>query len=246
MIAEGPTKDLRSGMEFLERTAGRDTVTDAEMREMRSLRDHWTADEFFGGHPSVRQYPENMGARVDLDPGLGSKGAYSETYNTIAVAPADLPSIRSTALHELQHATQGREGFARGGSPVTAKMAIEDQRKAIYEELRELNKKTSKAALVLSKFSSRYGVPKPGNEVEFAAARAEYERLLERKRSIFEKLKEHSSGLNDPYEAYRRLAGETEARNVQKRRDYTADYRRMLAPWKTQDYPDEEQILLGL
>src|SRR5690606_19036550 len=44
-------------------------------------------------------------------------------------------------------------------------------------------------------------------------------------------------------EVYKRLAGEVEARNVQTRRNMTAAERRATPPWKTQDIPDEQQII---
>ena len=43
--------------------------------------------------------------------------------------------------------------------------------------------------------------------------------------------------------AYRYLAGETEARNVELRRDFTPEERRARPPWTTQDVPDEQQIV---
>jgi predicted GNAT family acetyltransferase len=42
---------------------------------------------------------------------------------------------------------------------------------------------------------------------------------------------------------YTRLAGETEARNVQNRRDFTPEQRRARPPWETQDVPDDQQIV---
>lgn len=48
-----------------------------------------------------------------------------------------------------------------------------------------------------------------------------------------------SKGAND----YRQLAGEVEARNVQARRNWDAKRRRDMAPWRTQDVPDERQIV---
>jgi hypothetical protein len=45
------------------------------------------------------------------------------------------------------------------------------------------------------------------------------------------------------FKAYRRTAGETEARNVQTRMDMTAAERRAKAPWTTQDVPDDQQIV---
>ncbi len=50
--------------------------------------------------------------------------------------------------------------------------------------------------------------------------------------------------VDDAYEAYRRVAGEVEARNVQSRMNMTAAQRRTTPPWSTQDVPDEHQILL--
>jgi hypothetical protein len=45
------------------------------------------------------------------------------------------------------------------------------------------------------------------------------------------------------FKAYKRLAGETEARNVQTRRDFTPAERRARRPWETQDVPDDQQIV---
>jgi hypothetical protein len=46
-----------------------------------------------------------------------------------------------------------------------------------------------------------------------------------------------------PYDSYKRLAGETEARNVQTRMNLTADDRAMLPPRLTEDVPRDEQIV---
>jgi hypothetical protein len=45
------------------------------------------------------------------------------------------------------------------------------------------------------------------------------------------------------YAGYSRLAGEAEARNVETRRYMTLEERRATPPWKTQDVPDEQQIV---
>ena len=46
-----------------------------------------------------------------------------------------------------------------------------------------------------------------------------------------------------PNDAYKRLAGETEARNVEARMKMTPDQRRASPPWQTQDVPDDQQII---
>jgi hypothetical protein len=45
------------------------------------------------------------------------------------------------------------------------------------------------------------------------------------------------------FEDYQRIPGEVEARNVQARMNMTPEERRKLAPWLTQDVPDEMQII---
>lgn len=56
---------------------------------------------------------------------------------------------------------------------------------------------------------------------------------------LFDKRKPWES----PWDAYRRVAGEVEARNVQRRQDFTPIERRAIPPWETQDVPDIDQIL---
>ena len=46
-----------------------------------------------------------------------------------------------------------------------------------------------------------------------------------------------------PEEAYRHAAGEVESRNVQSRRDMPLEKLRSTAPWKTEEYPKERQII---
>lgn len=45
------------------------------------------------------------------------------------------------------------------------------------------------------------------------------------------------------FRKYRRTAGETEARNVEARKDFTPEQRRARRPWETQDVPDDQQIV---
>jgi hypothetical protein len=69
-------------------------------------------------HPELwGAYSENVPQiKKQYQGGLGPvAGSYSSTDNIISISPENaLP--KSTTLHELQHAIQQREGFARGGS----------------------------------------------------------------------------------------------------------------------------------
>ena len=61
-------------------------------------------------------------------------------------------------------------------------------------------------------------------------------REIEERAAGFDKLS------SEPYEAYRRVSGEVEARNVQGRADLSGLYRKGKAPFETQEFPFSEQI----
>lgn len=48
----------------------------------------------------------------------------------------------------------------------------------------------------------------------------------------------------EPFDMYHRLAGEVEARNIQKRMDMPLEARQAQPPWQTQDVPSREQLVL--
>jgi len=51
------------------------------------------------------------------------------------------------------------------------------------------------------------------------------------------------NAVDDPFDVYRRSAGEVEARNAALRLNMTPEQRRATPPWLTQDVPDEQQIV---
>lgn len=77
----------------------------------------------YTNHPQLFEaYPDSKHIKIDtekvyeIDPFGGAKGAYSHDENMLYMQPRGDEGY-STAIHELQHAVQAREGFARGGSP---------------------------------------------------------------------------------------------------------------------------------
>ncbi len=106
---------VTANIEDAKRYLGKDTVTDADISAMQKLRDNWTVPEFIKHQGLLDSYPNIKNTKVELDASMGSSGAYSDLYDTIGVSPDT--NHRSTMLHELQHAIQGKEGYAQGGSP---------------------------------------------------------------------------------------------------------------------------------
>lgn len=148
--------------------------------------------------------------------GDGVQGAYDSAAGSITInAPAKAADARSTMLHELQHAVQQREGFAKGGSPGD-RLEISSQ-----TELEKINKELQK--LARQEFKLGYRTPET--------------------QSKFLELKQKQIDLQiPPYEAYKRLAGEAEARAVQQRMNLTPDQRRATFPLDSYDVPIDQLI----
>jgi len=144
---------------------------------------------------------------------------------------------RSTMLHELQHAVQMREGFARGAHPDEYASGA-----MFHERARGLQGELSKALTGGLTASPReilqnvkYADPAEISEI---AAKHGF-------RSVDEALAflKQQDEMRTPMSQYKRTAGEVEARNVQSRMNMTPDQRRATPPWETMDVPLEQQIV---
>lgn len=129
----------------------------------------------------------------------------------------NMKQARSTMLHELQHAVQQREGFAPGSSPEAMKVLTQ-----VGEDAR-----------LLAQLGSGFEFKKATGRDPHPAARTLVAQMTPEELAQIER---------DPYNAYRRVAGEVEARNVQTRRDFDAT-QRTKPPWATEDVPREKQLI---
>jgi DNA-binding CsgD family transcriptional regulator len=166
---------------------------------------------------------------------------------------------RSIALHEYQHGIQAREGFAKGGSPSDDTLAA-DLSAARYDDLvKKSNAIMAQPNVVAAqkrfnelkaKWQNRSDIPADivdelksiqnmPEKKELARLRADANKLLNDSQTWGSKL----YSKEDLFDGYKRLAGETESRNVQTRRDFTPEQRRARRPWETQDVPDDQQIV---
>jgi hypothetical protein len=153
-----------------------------------------------------------------------SSGEQRKKYGELISAPITTgeKDFRSLALHELQHAIQRREGFARGGSPAAmgqyqteynrAKAAFDEAAKTLTDK--NVDDVAKSNAMQVMNF---YG-PK------------------------LRRLKE----LSDPQEAYRRLAGEAEARATQTRINMNEEQRRATFPLESFDVKLEDLIVRSI
>jgi hypothetical protein len=182
-----------------------------KQRKNNSLNFIGKAQEFVD-HPELFQaYPElaNYAFR-ELEPthkkftapenvyGFYSPGRQSITVNT------DAPFKRSTALHELQHAIQEIEGWQGGSSPQEMAARLADRNIA----------KTREADLLQSIQNMQKTLPPSANNLILTEGQK-----LKNIQDFLNKTKQ-LEGETDPYDAYRKVSGEEEARMIQARRDY--------------------------
>ncbi|MCF6783714.1 LPD23 domain-containing protein [Stutzerimonas stutzeri] len=166
-------------------------------------------------------------------------------------------SALGALLHEVQHAIQKVEGFARGGS--TSEFAAEE---LVSEELRNIN---HQIAQLLGANPETASVYRTYNQLRIRAndeawpepltgtiAALEVELLeLPGGSELFD-LETERFGLQfidkvaAPFEKYQRLAGEVEARNVQTRLGFDAEQRKQQSPFNTEDIaPDQINVRLN-
>lgn len=178
-------------------------------------------------HPEQRKsYPDLSSALTQTRLGRAT-GEYSDpvpgTATTfgreeqIFAQGANRDEIKKILLHEMQHAIQGREGFATGGAVQNYLGDVSKELAAIDRKQKALDRKIYKAG-----------------GVQTEADRREWLSLMDQRNAL------------TPQGQYQRLAGEAEARAVEKRMGYTPQQRAAIFPLEDYDIPINQLILRGL
>jgi len=143
------------------------------------------------------------------------------------VAP-DIEAGKEIALHELQHAVQDKEGWASGGNVSQFR-----QEKDFHREKANV----LKDALLVKQTASEENISiddavkllkKEGYKIDTSAG---YYADTMSEKNIFDTMREHDAFVvADPYESYRNLLGEREARDTASRMNLTLEQRRETLP----------------
>lgn len=140
----------------------------------------------------------------------------------------------SGALHETQHAIQGREGFPAGGRP---EEFLSDPVVLPQTELQSLLKKHNVDNLV------DYTEP-PVDTLSVARRLLEASGASAEDMARFKEIEAATlADKKSSYDKYSELAGEAEARNVQTRINMSPEDRRAIPPWHTVDIPENKQTI---
>ena len=232
--------------------------TDYLNREKPHLADWVENDKLFNAYPDLKrvkmvftdQLPVNMG------------GWYNEREHTIVVNTNYVDDLASVLAHEVQHAIQYIEGFARGGNPESMQERFEAAKKewrarAWADELRyqagEMGEHYNQVAVekALIDEYKEMGMDNdewmPDKETRMKGfnyfARGYADRSMDADIKNF-RLAESTRGDFRPYVEYTRLGGEVESRNVERRMAMSSEERRASLAADTEDVAREDQIFL--
>jgi len=183
--------------------------------------------QLFNAYPAQAYTRARITSQTNLPPHLQKtligkgEGSYSYTgYNgePLIEATAYSPKDTSVILHELQHAVQQKEGFAKGGSP-----------QGPYA-------KGERDFLIKQNVLKRLSPIDQTNPYANSAYRETPEEALL-------SATQYVDSESGRYDAYRRFAGEAEARATQARMNMTPEQRRAMFPEESYDVPINELII---
>lgn len=211
------------------------------------------ADELFAA------YPELKDVKIKKSTAMGNGGAYNHKDNTITISLGTLRrgfeiqnnvegfntskeeidrlmdilinvELRGTLVHEIQHAIQNIEGFARGGNAKMVNPALNKDKVVAFEQ-EMINQINEKVHQYNSMSTMERRTPK-GSQLRV--------QIQEGKKKLAKFQKEIVLGK----EGYRKLAGEVEARNIEKRLGLTPEERRATLAESTEDVARDDQIFI--
>lgn len=229
-----------------------------------------TLGEFLGKDNQLfKEYPELAGYDVSFlrdskKLAEGLKGSFTPEYKVIWVDDArPKGDIKSTLVHEIQHAIQGIEGFAQGGTPAafaSAKYQAEEWKANFNKFINRYGFEDWSKNLPTEDWM-KYGKEYKGqfgglhrafidNAVEDEDVKKTLTKELDYVKSAYDKFYQIAGGMDPAYkfkdanEWYRSLSGEVESRNVQQRMGMTDEQRRSTLASETEDVAREDQIFL--
>lgn len=212
----------------------------------------------------LEAYPQLKDVRIDTDAimnDMPSNGEYNPQTKTITIHADELKYLNSILNHEIQHVIQREEGFAHGGTPEQVERdfnAAKAEWKArsyafeLEEKAKEMggeyNQSEVEKALIQEYKDMDMPEFIPDKETRIKGfnyfARGYADRSMDDAIKRF-RLDRFQRTDFDSYQEYRKLAGEVESRNVEKRLGMTDEERRNSLASETEDVNRDEQIVMN-
>ena len=222
------------------------------------LEDAVDAPKLFEAYPQLKNIKIHTDAVMNDMP---SNGEYNPQTKTITIHADELKYLNSILNHEIQHVIQHEEGFSHGGTPEQVERdfnAAKAEWKArsyafeLEEKAKEMggeyNQSEVEKALIQEYKDMDMPEFIPDKETRIKGfnyfARGYADRSMDDAIKRF-RLDRFQRTDFDSYQEYRKLAGEVEARNVQKRLGMTDEERRNSLASETEDVNRDEQIVMN-
>jgi len=195
-------------------------------------------------HPDYfRALPQTLEHRATIGPGAASGYFEGDKLVAYGKTPGQMTNV---TLHEMQHGASGATGLSRGGAPDSPKFQefAQGHREAAMRQYEDLVRDLH---AYQGAWAARKGVDPDGFQTrqyhrEMKAATEQWRKEFPDRAAAMDRAVDDAMHLSNK-RAYHVLEDETRARNVQRRQYMTPEQRRNKPPWKTQDVPDEQQIV---
>ena len=219
--------------------------------------------ELFSAYPELREFNVRLSTSLEMQQ---SKGWFDREGEEIVLQQDGLPAMKKTLIHEIQHYIQEQEGFAPGGNLYTASRLaatgnyssteLADAYREFHDNVKLLpGDLYENIGRVLHEDSFRNFRDVLGEElgelwgsketaIDFmrnAYDSSNRETFLQIYEAELEKAKK---GHPDAFSLYRRLAGEVEARNAEKRSGLSLEERLRTLLANTEDVSEQDKIYL--
>jgi hypothetical protein len=205
--------------------------------------------ELFNAYPKFRDMPVRMNRK---------QSHYNPEWNAIEIADSDPGKLSSdrgefwnltTLLHEIQHAIQEKEGFARGGS--VEGMMYRQKPYQLTQRFDELTKQEEKLRPLFKPVQQQYFKKADSEGLDVARKWLEEQPIYQEIHKVSQELSDvrgqlHSVQPPNKVQAtwdYKRLLGEIEARDTEARRHLNERGREFFAPYASQQIPVEDWIV---
>lgn len=222
------------------------------------LEDAVDAPKLFEAYPQLKNIKIHTDAVMNDMP---SNGEYNPQTKTITIHADELKYLNSILNHEIQHVIQREEGFAHGGTPEQVERdfnAAKAEWKArsyafeLEEKAKEMDGEYNQSEVekALIQEYKDMDMPEfiPDKETRIKGfnyfARGYADRSMDDAIKRF-RLDRFQRTDFDSYQEYRKLAGEVESRNVEKRLGMTDEERRNSLASETEDVNRDEQIVMN-
>ncbi len=219
--------------------------------------------ELFSAYPDLREFNVRLSTSLEMQQ---SKGWFDRDEHEFVLQQDGLPAMKKTLIHEIQHYIQEQEGFAPGGNLNTASRLaatgnyssteLADAYRKFHDNVKLLpGDLYENIGRVLHEDSFRNFRDVLGEElgelwgsgetaIDFmrnAYDSSNRETFLQ----IYEaELEKAEKGHPDAFSLYRRLAGEVEARNAERRSGLSLEERLRTLLANTEDVSEQDKIYL--